>query len=1132
MTEPHLPKALTKVDSSHDSLEAALAIAFRQGSPPASPDNGESAAPREEVHPSAGLPFPELPELPRPGVRYQPLGELGRGGMGEVHRWHDRYLGRNLAVKILQEQHAAKPALVRSFFAEVWINSQLQHPGIVPLHELGQLPDGRPFFTMKLVKGQRLDDLLQQARGDLARERTRWLTIFLQVCQTLAYAHARGVIHRDLKSANIMVGAFGEVQVMDWGLAKVLAKADAVGAVEAELTGSDQSMIRLVYTEGYGGASQDGTVKGTPAYMAPEQARGEVQQLDERCDVFGLGAILCEILTGTPPYVGETPEEVYRQAAQGDLTDALALLDACSADPDLLRLARRCLAPKLEDRPRDAGVVAEELTKYLASVEQRLRAAELASAEARARAAQERKTRRRTVALAAALLGLAVGVSGGTAWFAVQRQHTRQDVEVLLVQARDLQQRYRWSEARWALDHANSRTGKWGPTDLQWRVQAALADLEWARRLDEIRLVKSIIVDDRIEYAFDYAAAVREYLRVFEDANLNVLAEEPRVVATRISVSAIREAWIAALDDWALAAMLTKDTALQERLLLVACEVEPDEFLKQIRNPAVWQDCEALTRLASKAPIAKMSPHLLNVFGVLIYLAGGDARSLLRAAQQQHPTDFWINFDLAGSLMRKGSDPEQAVGFLRAALVVRPECYAVYNSLGIALKGKGQLDEAIAEFQKAIAIDPKYAGAHISLGNALKDKGRLDEAIAEYREAIESNPKLADAHISLGNALKDKGQLDEAIAEYRKAIECNPNSAPAHSNLGVALADKGQPDEAIAEYHKAIAIDPKHAGAHTNLGTALADKGRMDEAIAEYQKAIESNPKFADAHYNLGNALKGKGQLDEAIAEYHKAIAIDPRFAPAHINLGNALKDKGRLDEAIAEYREAIESNPKLARAHGALGEALLQQGYFTEARQAIQRCLDLLPPEHGLRNPVTQLLTHCEQLLALDQKWSALIRDGAQPKDTAEQLAVADLCQHKRLYTAAARFYTDAFVNPKVADDLRTAHRYNAACAAALAGCGQGRDDPPPDNKTRARLRQQALDWLRADLTLWTEQLDKGTPQMRGELQQQLQHWQRDPDLAGLRDKDALTKLPEPERERCQKLWAEVETLLTRARK
>ncbi|HTU17289.1 MAG TPA: serine/threonine-protein kinase, partial [Gemmataceae bacterium] len=152
---------------------------------------------------------------------YAILGEIGRGGMGVVLEADDPQLSRHLAVKVLQEQYQHDPTLVRRFLDEARICGQLQHPGIVPIHEIGRLPDQRPFFTMKLIQGQTLAALLQ-ARGNPADDLPRFLTMFEQICQTMAYAHAHGIIHRDLKPSNIMAGSFGEVQVMDWGLAKVL----------------------------------------------------------------------------------------------------------------------------------------------------------------------------------------------------------------------------------------------------------------------------------------------------------------------------------------------------------------------------------------------------------------------------------------------------------------------------------------------------------------------------------------------------------------------------------------------------------------------------------------------------------------------------------------------------------------------------------------------------------------------------------------------------------------------------------------------------------------------------------------------------------------------------------------------
>jgi serine/threonine-protein kinase len=251
--------------------------------------------------------------------------------------------------------------------------------------------------------------------------------MFGQVCQTLAYAHSRGILHRDLKPSNMMVGAFAEVQVMDWGLAKVL------GSPRVSETGSqleEMSTIATVRTAEEDQATQAGAVLGTPAYMAPEQARGDIEHFDERVDVFGLGALLCVLLTGKPPYVASGKSEVYRLARAGALTDAWSRLEACGADAELITLAKGCLAAAREERPRHAGLVAEAVTAYQARVQERLRQAEAERAQAQVKVAEERKRRRVTVLALAAVVMLLV-VSGGVAavWFQYQATATARQEE-------------------------------------------------------------------------------------------------------------------------------------------------------------------------------------------------------------------------------------------------------------------------------------------------------------------------------------------------------------------------------------------------------------------------------------------------------------------------------------------------------------------------------------------------------------------------------------------------------------------------------------------------------------------------------------------------------------------------------
>jgi serine/threonine protein kinase len=330
---------------------------------------------------------------------YEVCEEIARGGMGTVLVARDLSLDREVAIKVLLPDAVLDAG---RFLQEARITARLPHPGVPPVYALGELPDGRPFLAMKLIKGRTLATILATRRGrrtaglltdsDLtAPSAPGLLQVFEQLCQTVAFAHANGIIHRDLKPSNVMVGAFGEVQVMDWGLAK------EVQSTEHAARSPKPAPINPPFTPYPAPRSPHpeevtatGAILGTPAYIAPEQARG--QPVDERADVFALGGILCAILTGRPPFEGGDAAGTLNMAAVGDVSRALERLAGCQADAELIGITVRCLSPHPRGRPLDAGVLAAEVAAYRAGVEERLRTAETERAAAAARA--EDATRR------------------------------------------------------------------------------------------------------------------------------------------------------------------------------------------------------------------------------------------------------------------------------------------------------------------------------------------------------------------------------------------------------------------------------------------------------------------------------------------------------------------------------------------------------------------------------------------------------------------------------------------------------------------------------------------------------------------------------------------------------------------
>jgi len=285
------------------------------------------------------------------GTRYELGREVARGGMGVVYAARDRELGREVALKVVAAE-MADPETIARLRREARIIAHLEHPGIVPVHDVGTLPDGRVFYAMKLVSGKSLD--AQVREGPPIGERLR---LFLRICEAVAFAHAHGVIHRDLKPENVMVGPFGEVLVMDWGVAKHHEELPATDGSTAPPAGphSDHDTAH-------------GTILGTPAYMAPEQARGEIDRVDSRADVYALGALLYFLLTGRAP--GRTkagPDEPTRTWAGPSRPSAIEPPRRLAAGiPRALEaICLKALAPDPEGRYPKVDDLAADVGRFL-----------------------------------------------------------------------------------------------------------------------------------------------------------------------------------------------------------------------------------------------------------------------------------------------------------------------------------------------------------------------------------------------------------------------------------------------------------------------------------------------------------------------------------------------------------------------------------------------------------------------------------------------------------------------------------------------------------------------------------------------------------------------------------------------
>jgi len=863
-------------------------------SPDAHPDPGPA--------PGGRVVDPPDPDPSRP--RYRILGRIARGGIGVVVRAMDIDLEREVALKVLRKRHLNNPALVRRFHEEARIAGQLQHPGVVPVHALEQRPGAHPCFAMKLVRGTTLSALLTK-RNSHGEDRRRFLLIFEKVCETLAYAHDRGVIHRDLKPLNIMVGAFGEVQVMDWGLAKVLHEPPQEECSGSEPGPDRQDTLHSLSTRRRS-HSETGSVMGTPAYMAPEQARGEVERVNERTDTFALGAILCEILTGDPPYVGKRSREVRLMAVEAKLKDAKLRLNCCGADQDLVNLALSCLAPDRDDRPEDAGTVLAAVTDHRTSLEKRVRTAEVAAAAARARASEEQRARRLTLALGAAIIFAVLLAAGAFLWVQSDRLSrqvaSRHAVNLAIDSAAShhLQARTesggdlsKWTLALASAGHAEtlarSEDVDEETRNRARRLLATIAREETrARKAAELAVANHRMVDSLEEtYVYytehhDEDRQLANLRAAFLEYGLDLEQCPPEASAARVRDSGITEDLVAALETWAYAGSRRHPecNTLWRRLIRVANMVNPDPWRMQVREAFLSGDLDRLKSLAASEKTRSLSPRALDVLATTIGHRGAveEALALYRFARRRYPDDYNLNIGLAHftSVHMRPPSLEEAIHYLVAATSIRPQSYLAWGSLGMALLKTGDLEGAADGFREAIRIRPDNYTGYANLGLILLKQGDPDAALASYQQAVHLDPTNGVLHYNVGLAHTARNDEKAAIAAYREAIRLKPDYAPALNNLGVLLRNRDDLEGAAEAFRDAIRIIPGFVRAYHNLGITLTRADDLDGAIKAFRKAVEIRPVRAEIWMDFGTAIARTGRLQKALTCFERALEAAP----------------------------------------------------------------------------------------------------------------------------------------------------------------------------------------------------------------------------------------------------------------
>ncbi len=941
-----------------------------------------------------------------PFGRFRNLTEVARGGMGVIYRAVDPAIGRLVAIKSTLPGIALDRSFLERFLREARITGRLQHPNVPPVYEIATTSDGRTYFAMKLIEGQSLARDLAAVRdepGGLVAARDRLLDQFTRVCDAIAYAHSMDVIHRDLKPDNVMVGRFGEVLVMDWGIALAPGEPVQPDSQDAPTRRLDRPGDASAF-ESSDRLTLAGTILGTPAYMSPEQAGGDLERIDARTDVFSLGAMLYEILTLERPFADHT----LRGVATGTVgwvpvpPSRRSPLARIPAEMDAVVLK----AMEVDPARRYASVV--ELQADVAAFRQGgLLAAVHYTAFQRARK-WVRRNRLASVAVLVAGAALAAGV-GGTA--GLEETRRRSEVEArrralaeavsaaaglpagdrearydgaqrVVERARELLQlEPRDEEAGRALGRAALALASLATEDHNWEL-ARLEIAEAAPHLGagEIDEAKEALETER-------SREIREDLGYVADALRRVEEGEPRAGmfdewVTRI-VKRPRPHVVAALIPEVVSPSEGRRRLAIEALgklgdRTTTAPVPVDRFPPAIPRTAwvssivrsSFEETYARRRATwlGEGPLASLDAVQVLILRLMpasfqseVEEAIGIAWALGRLGDERahDPLDRkrWSAGDSSTRFRRETDAPFSWIP-VPAALAEggdrAPISAGQWVDRGLAKKAKGDVEGALADLDEAIRLDGSHMSARINRGQAYLERGRaepeekkqdLQAALDDLDAAVALDPSFPLAWATRAEVHARRGEYEEALRDHGEACRLDPSSPERWSNRAVCRRQAGDFAGAIADLDEAIRLAPDHASLWLNRAGSRHAKGEFDAALAAIEEALRLDPSAPRAWASRGGIRYQKGDLEGALEDFDRAIRLDPELANAYSNRGMVWLKKGELDHAATDFRRATTLEPGLWEAWANLGVAQALLRDREAAVRSFDRALELCPP-------------------------------------------------------------------------------------------------------------------------------------------------------------------------------------------
>ncbi len=970
-----------------------------------------------------------------PSTRFRVEGEIARGGMGAILQIWDEDLRRTMAMKValggaggrapsLTEE--VDPRVLARLLEEAQVTGQLDHPGIVPVHELGLDETGRVYFTMRLVRGRDLEHVFALVRtGAEGWSVTRALGVLLKACEALAYAHDKGVVHRDLKPANLMVGRFGEVYVMDWGLARVRGERERhdlrVAADPGALAGREQPLAvdRREDASGQGNEelyTMDGDVLGTPAYMAPEQARGELERIDARSDVYSMGAMLYALLGGSAPYGPRGAFAVLQELLAGPPRPLEELAPAAPAE--LVAIAAKAMAREPAQRYPDMLALAEDLRAFLEG--------RVVSAFETGALAEARKWVRRNRPLAAALAAGVLALVAGLVTSVVLKR--RADASALLAEER----RGEAVEAATRADASAREAAR--QASIASEVNAFLnRDLLAAVAPEEMGIDVSVreVLDaasSSLEGRFPAEPLVEAELRLTIGTTYGRLGEYARgeqhlARANELFQAALgpraaktleaRQALAETLDDRGQPA--TAKALTLETLALLRAEFGPE-------HPAALACMSALSLYHLHLGELQQARALREeTLAVQRRVLGPDHEDTLASLN-----NLGVSYRVMGLPALAEATLSEAVAARRRVSGDRhPETLIAISNLALACDDAGDSaraqalqTEVVQAFEQVFgATHPKTARAQVVLATLYLLAGRTTEGEPIVRQAHEvllaalgpDHPEVQEAGNSLATALQDLGRMEEALQLRLELMERqrrtvgprHPFSLVLASNLAGLYFALGRNAEAIALYEEVAALsrelrgpaNPETLVVLENLAGCYRDAGRLDECRTLLDEVLAGRrAALGPTHPDVGKTL------------YNLAMLERPR---------DPLRAQTHLEEALAVFRAAkTEAQPIVSDGWRMLGDMRRVRDDQAGAAQAYAESLALrrrLGPDDPLSASLLQRIAEARLQLAdpagaLEPLEEALaLRRALLPARDRETLTTLQLCA--RTLTTLADF-------------------------------------------------------------------------------------------------------------------------------